>query len=114
MKIVNYTPHDINVYGSSQTPLEDGPIFTYPKSGKVARPATIELGTMQGPDVWYELVEYGRLDGLPPRDEPGTLYIVSLVCALAARERDDLLAPYIEVRNDKGTIIGCRYLQKVC
>jgi hypothetical protein len=25
-----------------------------------------------------------------------------------------LLAPYVEVRNEEGTMIGCRYLQKVC
>ena len=34
--------------------------------------------------------------------------------ALAARGRDDLLAPYVEVRNAEGTMIGCRYLQRVC
>lgn len=28
--------------------------------------------------------------------------------------RDDLLAPYVEVRNEAGTVIGCRYLQRVC
>lgn len=33
---------------------------------------------------------------------------------LAVRGRDDLLAPYVEVRNEPGTMIGCRYLQKVC
>lgn len=111
MKIENYTPHPVNVYGHAS--VEGGPIFSYPPSGRVARVETIELGTQQGPDVWYELVEYGHLEGLPIR-EAGTLYIVSLVAALAAKGRDDLLAPYIEVRNGSGTVIGCRYLQKVC
>jgi hypothetical protein len=112
MEIINLTPHDIDVYGFSLNPV-DGPMFTYPASGKVARIAVIELGTQQGPDVWYEMVQYGHLEGLPPKEE-GKKYIVSLVCALAVRGRDDILAPYIEVRNEKGTMVGCRYLQMVC
>lgn len=75
--------------------------------------ASIELGTQFHPEGPHELVEYGKLDGLPPQQK-GITYIVSLVAALAARGRDDLLAPYVEVRNEAGTVIGCRYLQKVC
>jgi hypothetical protein len=86
MEIINLTPHDIDVYGIRLDTLEEGPIFTYPASGKVARIAVIELGTQQGPDVWYEMVQYGHLEGLPPKEEG----------------------------NEKGTIIGCRYLQMVC
>src|SRR5258708_6514980 len=116
MKLMNYTPHDISIYGENS--IENGPQIVIPPSGGVARVAQIELGRQRvggfnTPPVVYELVEYGHIQNLPPKVE-GTLYIVSLVCALAARGRDDLLAPYIEVRNESGTMIGCRYLQKAC
>lgn len=107
---VNLTPHPIHLYGNNDRAA--GPIESIPPSGNVARVATIDLGTQRGKTVTYELVEYGHVHDLPQPIE-GTVYIVSLVVALACR-RDDLLAPYVEVRNDDGTMIGCRYLQKVC
>jgi len=110
--LVNLTPHPVHRYGNRS--IEDGPEEVILPSGTVARVATIELGSsMSRSGAMYELVEYGRLENLPPRQD-GTEYIVSLVCALAARGRDDLLAPYVEVRNGQGTMIGCRYLQRVC
>jgi hypothetical protein len=106
--LVNLTPHPVNIYGNQS--VEGGPREVIPPSGTVARLATIELGTQMGTPA-YELVEYGHAHDLPPRED-GTWYIVSLVVALAVH-RDDLLAPYVEVRNEQGTMIGCRYLQKV-
>ena len=111
MPLVNLTPHPIAIYGNRT--IEEGPAEVIPPSGTVVRVATIELGTQAGKSCSYELVEYGHLDGLPARQD-GTTYVVSLVAALAARGRDDLLAPYAEVRNESGTMIGCRYLQRVC
>lgn len=109
--LVNLTPHPIAIYGN-QT-VEDGPREVIPPSGTVARVATIELGSQVGRSAAYELVEYGHIHDLP-QPAPDIDYVVSLVVALAARGRDDLLAPYLEVRNEQGTMIGCRYLQKVC
>jgi len=111
MTLVNLTPHPIAIYGNRA--VEDGPAEVIPPSGKVVRVATIELGTQVGDHGAYELVEYGHLDGLPS-PQRGIQYVVSLVAALAARGRDDLLAPYVEVRDESGTMIGCRYLQRVC
>ena len=110
MTLVNLTPHPISIYGNN--PVEDGPREVIPPSGTVARIATIDLGTQVSGTAVYELVEYGHAHDLPPKLD-GTDYIVSLVVALACH-RDDLLAPYVEVRNEQGTMIGCRYLQKVC
>jgi hypothetical protein len=112
MSLVNLTPHPIAIYANR--PVEDGPAEVIPPSGKVARVATIELGTNLSPHSGrsYELVEYGHVHDLP-QPEPGTDYIVSLVVALACH-RGDLLAPFVEVRNDEGTMIGCRFLQRVC
>jgi hypothetical protein len=102
---INLTPHPIHLYGTRS--VHEGPYETIPPSGTVCRLATIDLGSQNG----YELVEYGRAHDLPA-SSPDVMYIVSLVVALAVH-RDDLLAPYIEVRNEEGTMIGCRYLQKV-
>lgn len=110
MTYVNLTPHPVDIYGDNS--IEQGPVQSIPPSGTIARLATIELGTQPGITGTYELVEYGKAHDLPPKQD-GIDYIVSLVVALAVH-RDDLLAPYVEVRNDKGTMIGCRYLQKVC
>jgi hypothetical protein len=113
--LVNLTPHPIRLFGPDAGP-EDAPVRTIEPSGTVARLATIDLGSNRMSDVEpyeaYELVEYGHAHDLPPRKD-GVAYIVSLVVALAVH-RDDLLAPYGEVRNAEGTMIGCRFLQKVC
>lgn len=113
MSLVNLTPHPINIYRDRA--VEDGPDEVIPASGTVARIATIELGTNTSPNSRrnYELVEYGHAHDLP-QPEPGVDYIVSLVVALACHGRGDLLASYIEVRNAEGTMVGCRYLQRVC
>lgn len=112
MTLINLTPHPIALYGPRRT-LEDGPAEIIPPSGKVARVATIELGTglSKHSGRSHELVEYGHVHDLPLRAE-GTDYIVSLVVALACH-RDDLLAPFVEVRNADGTMVGCRFLQRV-
>jgi hypothetical protein len=111
--LVNLTPHPIAIY--RDRPVEDGPDEVIPPSGTVARIATIELGTGLSAHSRqaYELVEYGHCHDLP-QPQPSTDYIVPLVVALAVRGRDDLLAPYLEVRNEQGTMIGCRFLQRVC
>lgn len=111
--IVNLTPHPIALFGNR--PVGDGPEEVIPPSGTVARIATIDLGTNLSANsgASYELVEYGQAHGLPaPQD--GTDYVVSLVVALAVRGRSDLFAPYLEVRNEQGTMIGCRFLQRAC
>lgn len=110
--IVNLTPHPVAVYGSNT--VEDGPRETIAPSGVVARVATIDLGTglSENSGRTFEWVQYGHVHDLP-RPADGTDYLVSLIVALASH-RADLLAPYVEVRDEQGTMIGCRYLQRVC
>lgn len=110
-QFVNLTPHDINIYSGNT--IEMGPQHIIPPSGNVARISYIEQGGGWIHNVPFHYVEYGRFENPPPAED-GTYYIVSLVAALAIRGRDDILAPFEEVRNDKGTIVGCRSLQKVC
>ena len=104
-QIVNLTPHEVRVIGW-------GDDIVYPASGKLARLATITLGThrYEGVEAPVELVEFHHLTEDPPKVE-GTWYIVSLPVALVA-PRADFLVPYDEVRDDNGRIIGCRLLAR--
>jgi hypothetical protein len=117
MTVFNLTPHPVVVYPPG-TPdrvdtAECEPWETYEPELNPARLATIDLGTnllRGGPAVEY--VEFGHVHDLP-QPEPDTWFIVSLVVALACLPgRDDLLVPYREVRNQQGTIVGCRFLAR--
>jgi len=105
MRLVNLTPHDINV-------LADGQVICIPPSGQVARVVERPHGTGQVPvdDVQVPLIlaESGHVVGLPPQ-EPQTLYIVSRPVALALQgQRPDLLVPDQFERDDEGQTVGCR------
>lgn len=116
-KIVNLTPHPIRIYHPN-TPdrIDDvatGLLCLIQPSGKVARLATIDLGTWYTIDgIPIEGVEYGHAHDLPPKQD-GIHYVVSLALALGQQGRDDLLVPYGEVRNGDGTVVGCRVLAQV-
>jgi len=136
--IVNLTPHPLNIYASNCPdridPIDIKPELTVAASGRVARLAEEPLGTWFTEAFDYEGttpaesltaiavegVNYGSVYGLPPLDTeatdvnlpPRTYYVVSLVVALAAHQRPDLLVPYREVRNMAGSVIGCRQLAR--
>lgn len=122
MPIVNLTPHPINVY-TADTPdqateaeLAEGLLTTIPASGRMARLTNRDLGSdhsvdVDGRPVEVEQVEYGQLDGLP-EPQPGVKYVVPLVTALAAR-REDLLVPHYQVRNEQGTVVGCKKFGRI-
>ena len=105
MTVLNLTPHPVVIMDDDRNELR-----TYPTSGEVLRLGTIDLGTQHYPDVDVpvELVEFGHLSN-PPKKAPGIWYIVSLPCALAY-PREDFLVPYLELRDDRGRIVGCRFL----
>jgi hypothetical protein len=109
MKIINLTPHDINI-------LTDAGDITIPASGQVARCATtrqtIDVININGINVNINKTLYGTVDGLPD-PAPDTLYIVSALVAQAAKDRQDLVIPDDSVRDDQGKIIGCRALARV-
>lgn len=121
-ELINLTPHPIRIY-HLDTPnrIADpalGLLAEIPPSGTVARLATIDLGTWgsvlhNGLSIPVEGVEYGHPEGLPAEVRPDVRYIVSLVFALAMTRRDDLLVPYVEVRNAEGTVIGCKFFGRV-
>ena len=114
--IVNLTPHPIRLYLTEPDEQGMAEIDEIPPSGTVARVGQIDLGntTLRGCDAPVELVEFHHVNHLPD-PAPGTWYVVSLATALASHAqgalgRGDLLVPYDEVRNEAGTVIGCRRL----
>lgn len=112
--IRNLTPHPINIYSREDTDLalvHFGPDEVIPVDGpRPARLATVELGTQRHDGAEYELVEFGHVHNLP-EPVPDVWLVVSLPVALAVR-RPDLLVPYREVRDENGTVAGCRALAR--
>lgn len=101
-RVVNLTPHPVVV---------DGPEgrVTFPRSASETRIVTTESGraaihTDHGA-VETVTTELGTVDGLPDA-APGTIYIVSLPVALAAR-RTDLVVPNGLKRDAAGAVVAC-------
>lgn len=128
MTLINLTPHTVNVYAAEVpdrvTDYDDGLLFRIEPAEKPARVAMIDLGHSRnvyaddGDDgeirsTWVELIEFGHIHDLP-QPESDTTFIVSLVVALAAPGRTDLVFPMSEIRNTAGTVIGCRGFGRVC
>jgi len=123
--IINLTPHAIDIYRAGTpdvvTPATEAPVLTLPPSGNVARireqrlpgePAVYgtEVLDIKGLDGILD-VAFGYVINLPPA-LPATWFVVSLACALAIPQRRDLLVPYEQVRNEGGTVVGCRRLAR--
>jgi hypothetical protein len=125
MKIVNLTPHEINIFRSMEDIV---PMMSIPPSGIVARVSTISelYGEIDGVPIFSfsfgDIVElYGEIDGVPIfsfsfgdivdilNQESGTIYIVSamLLEHKSMKNRKDVFAPGELKRNEKGQPIGC-------
>lgn len=104
MKILNYTPHNINLVDS-----EGNTIVTYESNG-ISRVSVSQklIGNVNGFDL-YETV-YGEVEGLP-QEEEGTFYIVSSI-VLANSDRNDLIVSNDYLRDKDGRIIGCKSFTK--
>jgi hypothetical protein len=104
MKIINLTPHAINLPG-----------ITVPPSGQLARcqetVKTVDQIEVEGAVVPVVEKTFGDVTGLP---EPvwGTIYIVSALVAQAVR-RSDVFCPGDPVRDTEGKIIGCKSLCRI-
>lgn len=114
MPFINLTPHQINIFGDCLVPV-------IPPSGEILRVSqrTVPENSIGGVAIVrttygpLQLVRYGVvLPHLPPV-VPGTLYIVSAMCADRIRElrRTDFVSPGDPVRNDAGQVIGCSNLR---
>lgn len=110
MKLINLTPHALNVLD-----LDGSRLLVLEPEVTPARVTAkyIEVGplTIEGATVPLTKVEYGQVTGLPAPDID-RMYVVSMMVANAvwSPERHDLLVPGDLVRDEKGFIIGCKGL----
>ena len=120
--IRNLTPHPVRVYAPDTADriddLDAGLRTVIPPEETPARINVRSMGPSPSPAhdgvlIPTVLTEYGHITGLP-NPEPRVYLVVSLVVALAARGRSDLLVPDAEVRNTDGTVVGCRRLASPC
>lgn len=106
MKLINLTPHDINIVADGTTVI----LETIPVSGVVARVGMEEEDLGRDGNIRFVRVRPGR-PGRPvnvPEPRPGTLFIVSRAVQEALPERHDLIVPTHMVKSpDRRTIIGC-------
>tara|TARA_B100001094_G_scaffold300349_1_gene325732 strand:- start:52 stop:474 length:423 start_codon:yes stop_codon:yes gene_type:complete len=117
-RIVNCTPHSIEIWG------DDGRILEIEAEGAAARcrmdtrhlgDFTIGTGrTSEISDFSVPLFgiakEMGMVTDNLPSPSNGTMYVVSKIVAAANPERDDLLLIWDTVRDEEGKVIGCRGL----
>ena len=101
MKVINLTPHDVNICDEL-----GNIIMCYPKSGKVAR-------------IDHDYKTFARLGDVPvvrrvdeevinlPKPQKDVMYIVSNVLMNHCSDRLDLLAPVQQVKVN-GKVVGCQ------
>lgn len=107
VKMINLTPHAVTFYSSDG----DTVLQTVPSSGTArAEQERRSIGSVNNIPVFK--TSYGAVEGLPD-PENGTIYIVSVLTAQAAPNRDDLYITDNLVRDAGGRILGCRALAQI-
>ena len=104
VKLVNLTPHNINVMDENKN------ILQVIESSGIARCKEIikVTGSINNVDIIEK--SFGEVEGLLSVNK-NTYYIVSMLVATALKgQRSDLLIPGNVVRNEKGQVIGCTSL----
>jgi len=107
MKIVNLTPHTINIKVNNKT-------LSVAPSGEIARVATIEkiAGEVNGIPVIERTFE--NVEGLPA-PQKDTIYLVSSMVLVVVKGRDDVFAPDTgtsAIRDEAGRIVAVTRLVK--
>lgn len=98
-RFLNLTPHPITIV--------NGP--TVPPSGQLARCSSASVPAGEHGGVALSRVTFGAVEGLPD-PEPGVLYIVSALVRSAVPNRSDVASPGDLIRDEKGTVVGCKGL----
>lgn len=105
MKVVNLTPHTINVWNDTEKVMDLLP------SGQIARVQTVPelVDTIDHIPTYIDSV--GEVEGLP---EPviDTIYVVSAMVRLSVPERTDVYSPGELKRNEAGQPVGCLGLKR--
>lgn len=110
-RLVNLTGHNITIFddiGNQVTLPPDGP-----RLGVDARKK--QIGYVAKLPVQVPVIIINRQisrDALPP-EKLGTVYIVSMITAMAYPERTDFLVPGQKVRDEHGHIIGCKNFRMI-
>ncbi|HHX27688.1 MAG TPA: hypothetical protein GX716_01620 [Firmicutes bacterium] len=111
MRIVNLTPHAINLMPEGETR-----IATIPPSGRVARCSVVrrqvDIFAVGGLAVPVNKTLFGTVEGLPD-PQVDTIYIVSNLVAQAVPNRPDVFIVDDVVRDPEGRIVGARALAHV-
>ena len=109
MKIINCTPHDVNLITESEN-------ITFPRSGIIPRlteqQVKINSVTVNGIEIDIMKKSFNEVEGLP-EPENGTTYIVSALIAGACPGRTDLIIPNDTIRDEKGRIVGCKNFARI-
>jgi len=114
MRIINLTPHSLNLRGTDATsPLMASVQITVPPSGTVARLAVSrkncgEVVADGGIRLAVSRATFGEIAELPV-PEVGTVFVVSALVAEAAK-RVDVFSPGELVRDETGNVIGANGL----
>lgn len=105
--IINLTPHAVTFYAADGETI----VNTVPSSGVArAEQSRESMGDINGIPV--SKTGYGKVEGLPKPAE-NTIYIVSVLTAQAAKERNDLYIVDDIVRDTSGQILGCKALAQI-
>ncbi len=107
-KIINLTPHEINIYDENNRHVMDIKLSGLPI------PRCQQKQSIAGfiGDVTITRQYFGVVENLPEREEE-TFYIVSRMVADALPGRGDLLVPGPLIRDEKGNPYGCKGLSVV-
>lgn len=105
-KLVNLTPHALNIYDEDKMPVATLPAEPVPARVAVSREL---IGREFGVPIFRTV--YGDINDLP-EPETNTIFIVSLLVSQAVPSRLDVLSPGELLRDEKGQPIGCVGLTK--
>lgn len=102
MRIVNMTPHAVNILH------ENGRETVFESAGQIRLTSqTVRDADIAG--IPTSRTKFGEAVGLPPQTD-NVFFIVSQLVKSALPERTDLLVPAEVVRDESGRIVGCRSL----
>lgn len=112
MRIVNLTPHALNLHGTDATSELATLQISVPPSGTIARLAVsrkaIASVTLEGVKIGICQSNFGNITGLPVAED-GTIFVVSALVAEAAK-RSDVFSPGELVRDEVGVVVGANGL----
>lgn len=111
MKLINYTKHVVQIWHENKSILSIAP-ESEPLRCKENYEFLEYVEDPEGIRVEIGNLFYSSYIELPWPEED-TLLIVSVLVAQQYRYRSDLVVPYDLVRNENGSVIGCRKLVRM-